>query len=98
MSVIIENCTPYDVTIERNDIMGLIEMENDKIYPLTDETAAGICAIINSNIPNTPRTQLTKEDIARPCNLHVLDQFRNAAAAAVVITWKKAARQMARLL
>ncbi len=34
--VVIENCAPYDVTIERNDIMGIIEMEEDKVYPLTD--------------------------------------------------------------
>jgi hypothetical protein len=40
--VIIKNCAPYDVTIERNDIMGIIEMEEDKIYPHMDETAAGI--------------------------------------------------------
>jgi hypothetical protein len=57
--VVIENCAPYDVTIERNDIMGIIEMEEDKLYPLTDEAAAGICAIIKSNIPDTPRIQLT---------------------------------------
>ncbi len=38
--VVIENCAPYEVTIERNDIMGIIEMEEDKLYPLTDETAA----------------------------------------------------------
>jgi hypothetical protein len=53
--VIIENCAPYEVTIERNNIMGIIKMEEDKLYPLKDETAARICAIIKSNIPNTPR-------------------------------------------
>jgi predicted aspartyl protease len=44
--VVIENCAPYDVTIERNDIMGIIEMEEDKMYPLTDDATAKICAII----------------------------------------------------
>ncbi len=63
--VVIENCAPYEVAIERNDIMGIIKMEEDKLFPLTDETAAGICAIIKSNIPDTPRPQLTKEDISR---------------------------------
>ncbi len=52
--VVIENCALYEVTIERNNIMGIIEMEEDKLYPLTDETASGICAIIKNNIPNTP--------------------------------------------
>jgi hypothetical protein len=27
--IIIDNCAPYDITIERNDIMGIIEMEED---------------------------------------------------------------------
>ncbi len=52
--VVIENCAPYEVTIERNDIIGIIEIEEDKLYPLTDETAAGICTIIKNNIPDTP--------------------------------------------
>jgi hypothetical protein len=44
--IVIENCAPYEVTIERNDVMGIIEMEEDEMYPLTDETAADICASI----------------------------------------------------
>ncbi len=74
--VVIENCAPYEVTIERNDIMGIIEMEEDKLYPLTEETAAGICAIIKDNIPDTPKTRLTKEDISKRCHLQVPDQFK----------------------
>jgi hypothetical protein len=73
--VVIENCAPYEVTFERNDIMGIIEIEEDKLYPLTDETAAGICAILKNNIPDTPRPGLTKEDIARRCHLQVPDEF-----------------------
>jgi hypothetical protein len=57
--------------------MGLIEIEEDEMYPLTDEAAAEICSIVKSNIPYTPRTWFTKEDIARHCNLHVPDQFKN---------------------
>jgi hypothetical protein len=56
--IIIETCAPYEVTIERNDIMVIIEMEEEEMYPLTDETTADICASIKSNIPSTPRTQL----------------------------------------
>jgi hypothetical protein len=39
--------------------MGIIEIEEDEMYPLTDEAAANICATIKSNIPSTPRNQLT---------------------------------------
>jgi len=56
--------------------MGIIEMEEDEMYPLTDETAANICASIKSNIPSTPRMQLTRDDIARRCNLQVPEEFK----------------------
>jgi hypothetical protein len=74
--IVIENCAPYEVTIERNDVMGIIEMEEDEMNPLTDETAADICATIKSNIPSTPQTQLTRDDIARRCNLQVPEEFK----------------------
>ncbi len=36
--VMVENCAPYDVTVERNDLMGLIEIEEEELIPLTDRT------------------------------------------------------------
>ncbi len=74
--IVIENCAPYDVTIERNDVMGIIEMEEDEMYPLTDDAAAHICATIKSNIPSAPRIQLTRDDIARHCNPQVLEEIK----------------------
>ena len=74
--IVIENYDPHEVTIERNHIMGIIEMEEDELYPLTDETAANICAVIKSNIPSTPRMQLTRDNIARHCNLQVPEEFK----------------------
>jgi hypothetical protein len=74
--IVIENCAPDEVTIERNDVMGIIEMEEDEMYSLTDETAADICASIKSNIPSTPRMQLTRDNIARHCNLQVPEEFK----------------------
>jgi hypothetical protein len=74
--IVIENCAPYEVTIERNDIMGIIEMKEDKLYPLTDETTANICTVIKSNIPSTPQSQLTCDEIARRCNLQVPEEFK----------------------
>jgi hypothetical protein len=74
--IVIENWAPYDVTIERNEIMGIIEMEEDEMFPLTDDAAADICATIKSNIPSTSRIQLTRDDIARRCNLQVPEEFK----------------------
>jgi hypothetical protein len=73
---VIENCAPYEVTIERNDIVGIIKIEEDNMYPLMDEAAADICAAIKSNIPSTPQNKLTRDDIARRCNLQVLEEFK----------------------
>jgi len=74
--IVIENCAPYDVIIERNDVMGIIEMEEDEMYPLMDDTVADICATIKSNIPSTPQIQFTRDDIARLCNLQVPEEFK----------------------
>jgi hypothetical protein len=63
--VVIENCTPYEVTIERNDIMGLVEIKEDELYPLTEDTTAEICASIKSKIPDTHRANLSRDEIAR---------------------------------
>jgi hypothetical protein len=74
--VVIENCPPYEVTIERNDIMGIVEIDDDKLYPLTDDTAAEICASIKRNIPSIPPAKLTRDEIARRCNLQIPEDFR----------------------
>ncbi len=62
--IIIKNCAPYEVTIERDNIMGIVEIEDDELYPLTDDTAAKICTPIKSNIPSTPWAKLTRDEIA----------------------------------
>jgi len=74
--IITETCAPYEVTIERNDIMGIVEIEDNELYPLMDDTATKICASIKSNIPITPQNKLTRDKIARHCNLQVPDKFR----------------------
>jgi hypothetical protein len=74
--IIIENCAPYEVTIERNGKMGIVEIEDDKFYPLPDDTAGEICTSIKSNIPSTPRARLTRDKIARRCNLQVPYKYR----------------------
>jgi hypothetical protein len=51
--------------------MGIIEMEEE-----VGTATADICATIKSNIPSTPRTQLTRYDIARRCNLQVPEEFK----------------------
>ncbi len=76
--VIIENWAPYEVTIERNDIVGLVEMEwkEDELFPLMDDTTAAICASIKSKIPDITRTKFSRDEIARRCNLQVPEEYQ----------------------
>jgi hypothetical protein len=36
-NIVMENCAPYDVTLERDNILGIIETEEEKLVPLTDD-------------------------------------------------------------
>jgi hypothetical protein len=33
--IVLENCALYEVTLERGDILGLIEIEEEELIPLT---------------------------------------------------------------
>ncbi len=41
-SIIVENCAPYDVTLERDDIIGVMETEPDELVPLTDDFISSV--------------------------------------------------------
>jgi hypothetical protein len=51
----------------RNDLKGLVEIEEDELIPLTNETAAEISAAIKEKIPKIQRAQLSRNEIARHC-------------------------------
>ena len=42
-NIVVENCTPYDVTLEREDILGVMETVEDKPVPLTDDFLYHLC-------------------------------------------------------
>jgi hypothetical protein len=71
--IMVENCSLYKVMIESNDLMGLMEIKEDELIPLTDDTATEICASIRENIP---KSNLSRDEIVRRCNLQVPDEFR----------------------
>jgi hypothetical protein len=69
--VVVEICAPYNVKIERNDLMGFVEIKEGELIPLTDDMAT-----IKENIPRHPRTSLSWDEIAKQCKLQVPDKFR----------------------
>jgi hypothetical protein len=60
-----ENCAPYDITIERNNLMGLVKIEEDELIQFTDATASDICAAIQDKLPKVQKAKLSRDEIAR---------------------------------
>jgi hypothetical protein len=56
----VENCAPYDVTLERDDILGVMETEQDKLVPLTDDFISSVCQDIHNRFPKVKRKRLTR--------------------------------------
>ncbi len=71
-----ENCTPYDITIERNDLMELIEIEKEELIPLNNNIISSVCADIHAKLPKIPKAKLSRKYIAHRCHLQVPEEFR----------------------
>jgi hypothetical protein len=75
-NIIVENCAPYDITLEREDILGIMETEEDELVPLTDNFISSVCQDIHSRFPKLERKRLSREEIKRPCHLQVTEEFQ----------------------
>jgi superfamily II helicase len=71
-SIVVENCAPYDVTLERDNIIGVMETEQDKLVPLTDDFISSVCQYIS---PKVKRKRLSREEIRQRCHLQVPEEF-----------------------
>ncbi len=49
--IVIDNCAPYDVTIDRNDIIGIMDKETDKLQLLDDATISAVLSDIDKKLP-----------------------------------------------
>jgi hypothetical protein len=50
-SIVVENCAPYDATLERDDIIGVMETEQDELVPITDDFISSVCQDIHNRFP-----------------------------------------------
>ncbi len=41
-NIVINNCAPYDITLERNDIIWLMDTETEELLPLEDTVISSI--------------------------------------------------------
>jgi len=63
--LIIDNCAPYDITIPRNEILGVLEFETDQCVPLNEDTVASIIANIEQKFPKVPKKHFSRDEIAK---------------------------------
>ncbi len=74
--IVVDNCAPYDVTINRGDILGIMDIETDELIPMEDSTISAILQDIDKTLPKVPKKKLSREEIANKGHLNVPDQFK----------------------
>jgi superfamily II helicase len=67
-NIVVENCAPYDLTLERDNILGVTETEEDELVPLTDDFISSVC----QDIHNRFLKRLSREEIKQRCHLQLL--------------------------
>ncbi len=74
--IVIDNCAPYNVTIDRNDILSLMDRENEQFKPLEDSVLSAILTDIDKRLPKVPKRKLTKAEIATKARLNVPNEYK----------------------
>ncbi len=64
-NLVLENCAPYDVTLERDDILGIIEIEEEALIPLTNDFVSSVYQDIHSCFLKVKRKRLSRDDIQK---------------------------------
>ncbi len=75
-NIVVENCAPYNVTLERDDILGIMEIEEEELVPLTDDFISSVCRDIHNRFPKVKRKRLSREEIKQQCHLQVPEEFQ----------------------
>ncbi len=75
-NIILENCAPYDVTLEHDDILRIMEIEEEELIPLLDDFISSVCQDIHSGFPKVKRKRLSRDDIQQRSHLQVRDEFK----------------------
>ncbi len=73
-TLIVDNCAPYDVVIDRNDIIGIMDTEPDTLIPLEDSTISAILQDIDKHLLKVPKKKLTKSENIQKAHLNVSEQ------------------------
>ncbi len=74
--MVMENCAPYNVTLEMDDILAIMETEEEELVSLTDDFISSVCQDIHNRFPKVKRKRLSREEIKRRCHLQVPEEFQ----------------------
>jgi hypothetical protein len=74
--IVLDNCAPYDVTISRNDILGIMDAEPESPIPMEDSMISAILQDIDKILPKVPKRRLTNDEIAAKAHLNVPPEFK----------------------
>jgi hypothetical protein len=56
--IIVDNCAPYDMIIDRNDILGIMDTEKDDLILLKDSTISSILQDIDKHLPKVKKKEI----------------------------------------
>jgi hypothetical protein len=62
-NIIVENCARYNVTLERDNVLGIMKTEEEELVPLTDDFISSVCQDIHNCFPKGKRKRLSREEI-----------------------------------
>jgi hypothetical protein len=74
--IVIDNCAPFDVTIDRNDIIAIMDKETEQLQLLDEETISVVLSDIDKRLPKEPKYKLTKDEIAAKAHLDVPKEYK----------------------
>jgi len=74
--LVIDNCAPYDITIDRNDSIGIMDVETEQLQPLEDSVISAILSDIGNKLPKVSKNKLSKDEIAIKSDLNVPNKYR----------------------
>jgi hypothetical protein len=74
--IVIDNCAPYYVTIDRNDVIALMDRETEQLQPLEDSVISAILTDIDKKLLQVPKRKVTKEEIAAKAHLNVPNEYK----------------------
>jgi hypothetical protein len=61
--------------IERGDILGLIEIEEDELIPLTDDVISSVCSDTHNIFPEVKKKIWSRYQIEKNCHLQAPSEF-----------------------